>query len=92
MRTLRRAGIEDLGFHDLHHEATTRLFERDLNIVEAASITGHKDPRMLRRYTHLKAQASSSWGHPVSSNSLRCGGARCGGRLVARAQPLSHPY
>ena len=42
--------------HDLRHEATTRLFENGLNIMEVASITGHKDLRMLRRYTHLKAE------------------------------------
>lgn len=56
MRAIRRAGIKDLRFHDLRHEATTRLFEKGLNIMEVASITGHKDLRMLRRYTHLKAE------------------------------------
>ena len=56
MRATRRAGIEDLRVHDLRHEATTRLFEKGLNIMEVASITGHKDLRMLRRYTHLKAE------------------------------------
>jgi integrase len=55
-RAVRRAGIEDLRFHDLRHESTSRLFERGLNIMEVASITGHKDLRMLRRYTHLKAE------------------------------------
>ncbi len=55
-RARRRAEIEDLHFHDLRHEATTRLFERGLNIMEVATITGHKDLRMLRRYTHLKAE------------------------------------
>jgi integrase len=56
MRAIRWAGIEDLRFHDLRHEATTRLFEKGLNIMEVAGITGHKDLRMLRRYTHLKAE------------------------------------
>ena len=56
VRAVRRAGIEDLRFHDLRHEATSRLFERGLNIMEVASITGHKDLRMLRRYTHLQAE------------------------------------
>ncbi len=55
-RAIRRAGIEDLHFHDLRHEATIRLFEKGLNIMEVASVTGHKDLRMLRRYTHLKAE------------------------------------
>lgn len=56
MRATCRAGIENLHFHDLRHEATTRLFEKGLNIMEVSSITGHKDLRMLRRYTHLKAE------------------------------------
>lgn len=42
-----------LRFHDLRHEATSRLFEKGLNPVEAAAVTGHKDLRMLKRYTHL---------------------------------------
>jgi len=55
-RAVRRASIVDLHFHDLRHEATSRLFERGLNLMEVASITGHKDLRMLRRYTHLRAE------------------------------------
>ncbi len=47
--------LVDLRFHDIRHEATSRFFERGLEIMEAASVTGHKDLRMLRRYTHLKA-------------------------------------
>lgn len=55
-RACRRQGIDNLRFHDLRHEATTRLFEKGLNPVEVASITGHRDTRMLMRYTHLKAE------------------------------------
>ncbi|MFA9461960.1 site-specific integrase [Thiohalorhabdus methylotrophus] len=48
--------IEDLRFHDLRHEATSRFFERtELGLMEIASVTGHKDLRMLKRYTHLRA-------------------------------------
>lgn len=43
-------------FHDTRHEATSRLFEKGLNHVEVASITGHKDLRSLRRYTHTDAE------------------------------------
>jgi integrase len=50
------AGIENPRFHDLLHEATIRLFEKGLNIMEVASITGHKYLRMLRRFTHLMAE------------------------------------
>lgn len=46
--------IEDLRFHDLRHEATSRLFERGLAIQEVASITGHADWKSLKRYTHVK--------------------------------------
>lgn len=48
--------LDDLRFHDLRHEATTRLFERGLDMMEVASITGHKTLSMLRRYTHLRAE------------------------------------
>jgi len=47
--------FDDLRFHDLRHEATSRLFEKGLDLMEVASITGHRDLRMLRRYTHHKA-------------------------------------
>jgi len=50
------AEIEDLRFHDLRHEATSRLFEKGLNPMEVASITGHKTLQMLKRYTHLRAE------------------------------------
>jgi integrase len=55
-RLCKRQGIENLHFHDLRHEATSRFFEKGLNPVEVATITGHKDPRMLMRYTHLRAE------------------------------------
>ncbi len=55
-RVTSRAGIKDLRFHDLRHEATSRLFEKGLQIMEVSAITGHKDLTMLRRYTHLDAE------------------------------------
>jgi len=51
-----RTGIKGLTFHDLRHEATSRLFEKGLNPMEVAAITGHKTLSMLRRYTHLRAE------------------------------------
>ncbi len=42
--------------HDLRHEATSNFFERGLNVMEVASITGHKTLAMLQRYTHLRAE------------------------------------
>jgi integrase len=55
-RVCQRAGIEDLCFRDLRHEATSRFFERGLSIMEVSAIVGHRDLAMLRRYTHLKAE------------------------------------
>ena len=48
--------LEDARFHDLRHEATSRLFERGFNVMEVAAITGHKTLQMLKRYTHLRAE------------------------------------
>ncbi len=49
-------GIEGLRFHDLRHEATSRLFEAGLSIERVALVTGHKDWKMLKRYTNLKPE------------------------------------
>ncbi len=48
--------LAGLRFHDLRHEATSRLFERGLNPMEVSAITGHKTLQMLKRYTHLRAE------------------------------------
>jgi integrase len=54
-RACKRAGLPDLRFHDLRHEATSRLFENtDLDLMEIRSITGHKTLQMLARYSHLR--------------------------------------
>lgn len=47
--------LKDLRFHDLRHEATSRLAEI-FPMHELTKITGHKDPRMLMRYYHPKAE------------------------------------
>ena len=55
-RLRRRAEVSGLRFHDLRHEAVSRFFEKGLNVPEVAMISGHRDPRMLFRYTHPKAE------------------------------------
>ena len=55
-RLKNKSNIKDLHFHDLRHEAISRFFEKGLSIPEVALISGHKDVRMLFRYTHLKAE------------------------------------
>ena len=52
--------IIDLHFHDLRHEGTSRLFEAGFTIEQVALVSGHKDWKMLRRYTHLKPEALHS--------------------------------
>jgi integrase len=55
-RARKALGIDDLRFHDLRHEATSRLFEAGLPIEQVALVTAHKDWKMLKRYTHLKPE------------------------------------
>lgn len=46
--------IEDLRFHDLRHEGTSRLFERGYSIQEVQQFTLHESWSTLQRYTHLR--------------------------------------
>lgn len=52
-----RAGIPDVVLHDLRHEGISRLFELGFQIQEVALVSGHKDWRVLRRYTHLRPES-----------------------------------
>ena len=54
-RAVRMAGITGLRFHDLRHEAVSRLVEAGLTDQEVAAISGHESMQMLKRYTHLRA-------------------------------------
>jgi integrase len=55
IRICKKAGINGLTFHDLRHEAISRLFENtDLDLMEIRAITGHKTLQMLARYSHLR--------------------------------------
>jgi integrase len=47
--------LVDLHFHDLRHEATTRLAEK-LQIHELMKVIGHKGTKMLARYYHPRAE------------------------------------
>jgi len=66
-RLLKKTNIEDLRFHDLRHEAISRFFERGLSVPEVALISGHRDFRMLARYTHMKAEVVAK---KLSTNKL----------------------
>lgn len=53
-RELKPSFLSDLRFHDLRHEATSRLASH-FQLHELAKITGHRDTRMLLRYYHPDA-------------------------------------
>jgi integrase len=55
-RACRELGIKNLHFHDLRHEAASRFFEAGFSIEQVALVTGHKDWKMLRRYTNLRPE------------------------------------
>ena len=52
-RAVTKASLQDLRFHDLRHEAITRMIESGLSVPKVSLISGHSDYRMLARYTHL---------------------------------------
>ncbi|ETA72668.1 MULTISPECIES: tyrosine-type recombinase/integrase [Mesorhizobium] len=56
-RLTARAGIDGLNFHDLRHEAISRLFELGLTVPEVASISGHRTLAQLMRYSHANHEA-----------------------------------
>ncbi|HDR8990011.1 TPA: site-specific integrase [Burkholderia vietnamiensis] len=55
VRACERARLENLHFHDLRHEATSRIAERLDNILELSAVTGHRTVQMLKRYYHPRA-------------------------------------
>lgn len=48
-------GFADLHFHDLRHEAISRLVEAGFSDIKVASISGHKSQQMVMHYAHLRA-------------------------------------
>lgn len=77
-RACRLLGIQDLRFHDLRHEATSRLFEPGYQIHEVAQFTLHDSWNELKRYTNLKPE-----------NLRDIAPAKAGG---ARARPSRSPH
>ena len=53
-----RAGIADFTWHDLRHEALSRLGESGkYSVFELAAISGHKNLKTLSRYIHVQPQS-----------------------------------
>jgi hypothetical protein len=47
------ADIDDFTFHDLRHEATSRMSEQGIQSSQIQKVTGHSGAEMLARYTHV---------------------------------------
>lgn len=101
-RACKVLGISDLRFHDLRHEATSRLFERGYQIHEVAQFTLHESWNELKRYANLKPEnmreipstptAASARGHKITTPAPAVRpffGARCRSvRLASRRSPI----
>jgi integrase len=53
-KAMAKAGVRGFHLHDSRHEAVSRFFEMGLSVPEVALISGHRDAKMLFRYTHLR--------------------------------------
>ncbi|MDD5434574.1 MAG: tyrosine-type recombinase/integrase [Nitrospira sp.] len=53
----KKAGLEDVRFHDLRHTFATRLVQAGVDLYTVAKILGHKDIRMTQRYAHHNTES-----------------------------------
>jgi integrase len=54
-RARAKAGVSrPVRFHDLRHKAITEFFGMGLNVPQVALMSGHRDWKTLKRYTHVK--------------------------------------
>lgn len=56
IRACAAAGVEDLTFHDLRHDAISRLFEAGLDIPRVQLSSGHRSWKHLQRYVQLRPE------------------------------------
>ncbi len=57
---VKAAGIENFRFHDLRHCAASYLAMNGASIAELAEVLGHKTLQMVKRYSHLTEQHTTS--------------------------------
>ena len=50
----KKLGIDDLRFHDLRHEAISRLFEKGMRVEQVRVVSGHRTLDQLSRYVNLR--------------------------------------
>jgi len=58
---LKKANIKDLRFHDLRHTFATLSAKQGASNIELATAMGHKTLQMVKRYTHLEAEATRKY-------------------------------
>ena len=57
---VKRAELEDFKFHDLRHSAASYLAMNGATLAEIAEVLGHKTLQMVKRYSHLTEEHTSS--------------------------------
>ncbi len=75
----KKAGLEDVRFHDLRHTFASRLVQQGLPLYEVMHMTGHKSLVMVQRYAHLAPEfqeraivALNRYGHNLGTLGLEC--------------------
>lgn len=85
-RACKMLGIVGLTFHDLRHEATSRLFERGYEIHEVQLFTLHENWATLKRYTQLKPHQLKTLPELSASRSGRPGRPRRPARATSASR------
>ena len=74
----KKAGLEDVRFHDLRHTFASRLVQQGLPLYEVMHMTGHKTLTMVQRYSHLSPEfqqravvALNRYGHNLGTGGLK---------------------
>ena len=49
-----KADLHNLRFHDLRHIAISRMWSYGMNALEISACSGHRDLKMLMRYSHYE--------------------------------------
>lgn len=74
-----RAGVEDVNYHDLRHTFITRMIEAGVDVITLSEITGHKDLKMLQRYSHPRLARKVELVRAASSHTTATQGTRASG-------------
>ena len=57
----KRAGLQTLRFHDLRHIAISRMWSSGMNALEISACSGHRDIKMLTRYSHYELSMTAQF-------------------------------